>query len=161
MFWYRQIKTTKEGFWNGSQREYICTSSRTVLFLSLCFFIHFPEPELSRATVSSFNQFSKCKNTPSRTVGNEHCNNNNTKSNLNYALKRLGQNNPQNKHKRGGGGATCDQTQGGELQRTCVDVFGPDGGICGKLCLILGVRMIRVFILGNESLLGTHREFYY
>lgn len=104
----------KEGFRNGSQRGYICTSSRTVLFLSFCFFIHFPKPEQSRATVSSFNQFSKCKNTPSRTVGNEHCNNNNTKSNLNYALKRLGQNNPQNKHKRGGGGATCDRMQGGE-----------------------------------------------
>lgn len=86
------------------------------------FFIHFPKPQLSRATVSSFNQFSKCKNTPSRTVGNEHCNNNNTKSNLNYALKRLGQNNPQYKHKRGGGDAACDQMQGGELHR-CVDAF--------------------------------------
>ena len=86
------------------------------------FFIHSPKPALSRATVSSFNQFSKCKNTPSTTVGNGHCNNNNTKSNLNYALKRLGQNNPQNKHKRGGGDATCDQMQGGELQR-CVDAL--------------------------------------
>lgn len=125
------------------------------------FFIHFPKPELSRATVSSFNQFSKCKNTPSRTVGNEHCNNNNTKSNLNYALKRLGQNNPQYKHKRGGGGATCDQMQGGELHR-CADAFSfPDGGICGKLCLILGVRMMRMFILGNESLLGTHGDRYF
>lgn len=127
------------------------------------FFIHFPKPELSRATVSSFNQFSKCKNTPSRTVGNEHCNNNNANSNLNYALKRLGQNNPQNKHKRGGGDTTCDQIQGGELHG-CVDVgffFFPDGGICGKLCLILGVRMMRVFILGNESLLGTQRYCYF
>lgn len=67
------------------------------------FFIHFPKPVLSRAAVSSFNQFSKSRSTPSRTVGNGHCNNNNTKSNLNYALKRLGQNNPQNKHKWGGG----------------------------------------------------------
>lgn len=117
---------------------------RTVSFPSLPFFIHFPKPELSRAMVSSFNQFSKCKNTPSRTVGNEHCNNNNTKSNLNYALKRLGQNNPQNKHKHGGGDTTCDQMQGGELHRTCVDVFLPDGGICGKLCLNLGVRMMRM-----------------
>lgn len=55
---------------------------------------------------------------------------------------------------------TCDQMQGGELHR-CVDAFFPDGGICGKLCLILGVTMMRVFILGNESLLGTHRDFYF
>lgn len=74
---------------------------------------------------------------PSRTVGNGHSNNNNTKSNLNYALKRLGQNNPQNKHQRGGGDAVCDQTQGGEQHRLCWDVFIPDGGICVKLCLIL------------------------
>lgn len=47
---------------------------------------------------------------PSRTVGNGHSNNNNTKSNLNYALKRLGQHNPQNKHKCGGGEVACDQT---------------------------------------------------
>lgn len=51
--------------------------------------------------------------------------------------------------------------QGAELHRTCVDVPRPDGGIGGNLCLILGVRMMRVFILGNESLLGTHRERYY
>lgn len=83
----------------------VCLHELQTSIISLpSFFIHFPKPELSRATVSSFNQFSKCKNTPSRTVGNEHCNNNNTKSNLNYALKRLGQNNPQYKHKRGGGG---------------------------------------------------------
>lgn len=77
-------------------------------------------------------------------MGNEHCNNNNTKSNLNYALKRLGQNNPQNKHKHGGGDTTCDQMQGGELHRTCLDVFLPDGGICGKLCLNLSVRMMKM-----------------
>lgn len=55
-----------------------------------------------------------------------------------------------------------DQMQGGELHR-CVDagVFFPDGGICGKLCLILGVRMMRVFILGNESLLGNHGDCYF
>lgn len=49
---------------------------------------------------------------PSRTVGNGHSNNNNTKSNLNYALKRLGQNNPQNKHKAGrrGGGSSWSNT---------------------------------------------------
>lgn len=40
---------------------------------------------------------------PRGTVGDGRSNNNNTKSNLNYALKRLGQNNPQNKHKRGVG----------------------------------------------------------
>lgn len=49
---------------------------------------------------------------PRRTEGNGHSNNNNTKSNLNYALKRLGQNNPQNKHKWGEGQAACDQMQG-------------------------------------------------
>lgn len=123
MLWYRRIKHMKEGYSNGSQWGDVCTSCRTVSFLSVRFFIHFPKPELSRATVSSFNQFSKCKNTPSRTVGNEYCNNNNTKSNLNYALKRLGQYNPQNKHKRGGGDVTCDQMQGGELHHPCVDVF--------------------------------------
>lgn len=58
---------------------------------------------LSGAVVSSFNQFSEGRRTPSRTVGSGHCNNNNAKSNLNYALKRLGQNNPRHKHKRGGG----------------------------------------------------------
>lgn len=36
---------------------------------------------------------------PSRTVGNGHSNNNNTKYNQNYGLKRLGQSNPQYKHK--------------------------------------------------------------
>lgn len=45
--------------------------------------------------------------------------------------------------------AACDQMQGGELRRPCVDVSPPDGGICVKLCLIWGVRMMRVFILGN------------
>lgn len=69
---------------------------------------------------------------PNRTVGNGHSNNNNnTKSNLNYALKRLGQNNPQNKHTLGGGEAAGDEMQGGELHRLCVEVFIPDGGICG------------------------------
>lgn len=43
----------------------------------------------------------------------------------------------------------------------CVFFFFPDGGICGKLCLILGVRMMRVFILGNESLLRTHGDCYF
>lgn len=114
------------------------------------FFIHFQEPALSRAVVSSFNQFSKrgeCfgrARNPSRTVGNGHSNNNNTKSNLNYALKRLGQNNPQNKHKRGEEGS--DQMEGG------CGVFIPGGGICVKLCLILGVRVMRVFILGNGNM---------
>lgn len=112
---------------------------------------------LSRAVVNSFNQFSKRRSTPSRTVGNGHCNNNNTKSNLNYAVKRLGQNNPLNKHQWRGGAASCDQTQGGELHRLCVAVSLPNGGICVKLCLILGVRMMRVFILGNESMLGAQR----
>lgn len=94
---------------------------------------------------------------PSRTVENGHSNNNNTKFNLNYALKRLGQINPQNKHKWGGGEAACDQMQGGELHRLCVDVFIPDGGICVKLCLILGVRVMMVFILGNESMSEAQR----
>lgn len=74
-------------------------------------------------------------------MGNGHSNNNNTKSNLNYALKRLGQNNPQNKHKRGGGEAACDQMPGGELHRLCVDGFIPDGR---DLCLV-------VFDFGCES----------
>ncbi len=94
---------------------------------------------------------------PSRTVGNGHSNNNNTKSNLNYALKRLGQINPQNKHKWGGGEAACDRTQGGERHRLCVDVFIPDGGIWTELCLILGVRVMMVFILGNESMSEAQR----
>lgn len=75
---------------------------------------------------------------PSRTVGNGHSNNNNTKSNLNYALKRLGWNNPQNKHKWGGGKAARDQKQGGELRRLCVDVFIPDGGILCKVVFDFG-----------------------
>lgn len=88
-------------------------------------------------------RFGRARN-PSRTVGNGHSNNNNTKSNLNYALKRLGQNNPQNKHKRGEEGS--DQMEGGS------GVFIPGSGICGKLCLILGVRVMRVFILGNGNM---------
>lgn len=98
---------------------------------------------------------------PSRTVGNGHSNNNNTKSNLNYALKRLGQNNPQNKHKRGGGEAACDQMPGGELHRLCVDGFIPDGGICVWLCLILGVRVMMVFILGNQSVFKAQGVAFY
>ena len=38
-----------------------------------------------------------------------------------------------------------------------MDVFIPDGGICVKLCLILGVRATRVFILGNESMSEAQR----
>lgn len=143
----------------------VCLHELQTSIVSLpSFFIHFPKPELSRATVSSFNQFSKCKNTPSRTVGNEHCNNNNTKSNLNYALKRLGRNNPQYKHKRGGGGRhvwSNAERRATYMCRFVLVFFVPDGGICGKLCLILGVRMMRVFILGNERLLGTHRDCYF
>lgn len=41
-------------------------------------------------------------------MGSGHCNNNNAKSNLNYALKRLGRNNPRHKHKRGGGALTIN-----------------------------------------------------
>lgn len=33
----------------------------------------------------------------------------------------------------------------------------PDGGVGVKLCLILGVRMMRVFILGNECMPGAQR----
>lgn len=83
---------------------------------------------------------------PSRTVGKGHSNNNNTQSNLNYGLKRLGQNNPQNKHKCREGSCCA-----------CVDVFIPDGGICVQLCLILSVRVMMVFILGNESMSGAQR----
>lgn len=94
---------------------------------------------------------------PSRTVGNGHSNNNNRKSNLNYALKRLGQNNPRNKHKWGGGEVTRDQMQGREPHCRRVYVFIPDGGICVKLCLILGVKVMSVFILGNESMSAAQR----
>lgn len=115
-------------------KEYLCTGChhmciREDVFLenvrlhhlfAFIFFIHFSKPTLSRAVVSSFNQFSKSRSPPSRTVGNGHCNNNNnTKSNLNYALKRLGQNNPHNIHKWGGGEAACHQ--GGARRRSvCV-----------------------------------------
>lgn len=51
-----------------------------------------------------------------------HSNNKNTKNNLNYALKRLGQNNPQNKHKRAGGGAAM------ELPLLRVEAFFLDSG---------------------------------
>ena len=90
---------------------------------------------------------------PCRTVGNGHSNNNNTKSNLNYALKRLGQNNPQNIHKWGGGEVASDQIQGWDLKRLCVDIFFPDCGICVKLCFgcTLGV------ILGKESMSAAQR----
>lgn len=121
-------------------------------FVSLYFITHFSKPALSRAVVSSFNQFSKRGSTPSRTVGNGHCNNNNRKSNLNYALKRLGQNNPLNKHKWGGGESACDRMQGGGP--ACVDVPLPDSGICVRLCLILGVRMMMVFIFGKWEYAG-------
>lgn len=33
-----------------------------------------------------------------------------------------------------------------------MDVFIPGDGICVKLCLILGVRVMRVFILGNGNM---------
>lgn len=46
--------------------------------------------------------------------------------------------------------------QGGELLRWG-DVFIPDGGICVQLCLILSVRVMMVFILGNESMSGAQR----
>lgn len=79
---------------------------------------------------------------PRGTVGDGRSNNNNTKSNLNYALKRLGQNNPQNKHKRGvgeGEGAR-DQTQGVELHASllCAHISIPGSGICVKMYLIFG-----------------------
>lgn len=73
-------------------------------------------------------------------MGNGHSNNNNTESNLNYVLKRLGQNNPQNKHKLGGGEAAHDQMQEGELGCLCVDVFTPDGGILCKVVFDLGCK---------------------
>lgn len=92
---------------------------------------------------------------PSRTVGNGHSNDNNTKSNLNYALKRLGQNNPQNKHKWGGGEAACDQKQGRAAASPACGCF------CGFFCLILGVRVMMVFILGNESLSEGSESCYY
>lgn len=76
--------------------------------------------------------FPNAGSTPSRTVGNGHCNNNNRKSNLNYALKRLGQNNPLNKQKWGGGESACDRMQGGGS--VCVDAPLPDSGICVRLC---------------------------
>lgn len=77
---------------------------------------------------------------PNRTVGNGHSNNNNTKSNLNYALKRLGQNNPQNKHTLGGGEGACDEMRGGELRRLGVDGCIPDGGICVKVVFDFGCK---------------------
>lgn len=61
---------------------------------------------------------------PSRTVGNGHSNNNNTKYNLNYALKRLGQNNPQNKHKWGGGRPFVIKCrEGSHIACVCMFVF--------------------------------------
>lgn len=39
-----------------------------------------------------------------------------------------------------------------------MDVFIPDGGICVKLRLILGVKVMRVFILGNESMSEAQRD---
>lgn len=78
---------------------------------------------------------------PSRTVGNGHSNNNNVKSNLNYALKRLGQNNPQNKHKWGGGRPLVIKCREGS-HIACVYVFIPGCGIFFCLCLIFGVRVV-------------------
>lgn len=60
-----------------------------------------------------------------------HSNNKNTKYNLNYALKRLGQNNPQNKHKRAGGGAAM------ELLLLCVEAFFLDSGDLRRVVLDL------------------------
>lgn len=101
-------------------------------------FIQFPKPVLSGAVVSSFNQFSEGRRTPGRTVGSGHCNNNNAKSNLNYALKRLGRNNPRHKHKRGGGRArsTARTVDGGGSVPSplCGRPSFPVGGICRQLC---------------------------
>lgn len=115
--------------------------------------------------VSSFNQFSEAGELPAGQWGNGHCNNNNAKSNLNYALKRLGRNNPRHKHKRGGG--AHDQMQGcwaggWASGRDPSPLCGLSsllvGGIGLPLCWFLGVKMMRVFILGNGCVPGGCAE---
>lgn len=42
-----------------------------------------------------------------------------------------------------------------------MDGFIPDGGICVWLCLILGVRVMMVFILGNQSVFKAQGVAFY
>lgn len=112
---------------------HLCLLFFSSTFQSLCYLGQWSTVLINFPNTGSLRQAGNL----SRTVGNGHSNNNNTKSNLNYGLKRLGQSNPQNKHKRGGGEAACDQMRGGD--RHCLCVFIPRGGICVKLCLIWGV----------------------
>lgn len=66
---------------------------------------------------------------PSRTVGYGHSNNNNTKYNLNYGLKRLCQNNPQNKHKkRKDGRSLVIKWRDGSSVSSAFGAFIPGGG---------------------------------
>lgn len=70
-------------------------------------------------------------------MGNRHSNNKNTNYNLNYALKRLGLNNPQNKHKWAGEGCwdgaspVCFFLDGGDLRRVVLDL-GFEGVYSGE-----------------------------
>lgn len=156
----------------SSIKEYMFLRICSHLFAFILFFIQFPKPVLSGAVVSSFNQFSKGRSTPGRTVGNGHCNNNNAKSNLNYALKRLGRNNPRHKHKTGrvgwgvplmikcrGGGGGGVGLWGGSIPSVWTECgFSSWLWDLSKVVLILGVKMMRVFILGNERAPGGLRS---
>lgn len=124
-------------------------------FQSLCYLgqwsavlINFPNPGAQRQSGN-----------PSGTVGNGHSNNNNTKPNLNYGLKRLGQNNPQNKHKRGGegrGARPWSNAGRGDTVMLWGYFYSTDSGICVKLCLILDVKTMIMFILGNTNISDAH-----